>query len=181
LDEYLQGDPAVMRVIDVGCGRGDFSIEVATHYPQLKELRGTDFAQEALAIACVEAKPLKNVFFTEADILGMPFEDNSFDWTLCINVLHHIRAADLKRALGELARITRRGIILEIKNRRNLYYRYIHSRYVYPVGTINVFPTSTAEVSDVLRDYRFRLTEERGIFLFKWLSPLLVLVYEKEG
>jgi SAM-dependent methyltransferase len=180
LDEHFQRDSVMMKVIDVGCGRGDFSIEVATRYPQLNEVWGIDFSPETLAIASEEAKLLKTVFFKSADILGMPFEDNSFDGALCINVLHHIHADDLKMALRELSRITKRYLILEIKNRRNLYYRHIHSRYMPQVGRLNVFPTSTTEVSTILGNFGFRRTAERGVFGLKWLSPLLVLMYEKE-
>jgi SAM-dependent methyltransferase len=179
LDAHLQRDPAVTRVIDVGCGRGDISIEMARRYPWLKEVWGADFSHEMLAIAWAEAKPLKNVFFSEAEILRMPFADNSFDGTLSINMLHHICAADLKHALGELARITGRWLILEIKNRRSPYYRNIHSRYVHPVGHIRIFPTSTAEVTAVLRIHGFQLAVERGIFGIKWLSPIHILCYDK--
>jgi len=181
LDARCQREPRLGRVLDVGCGRGDFSIELATRYPQLTEVWGCDFSPEALAIASASAKPFGNVFFKEADILAMPFEDDSFDATLCINVLHHIHSDDLERALGELARITRQCIILEIKNRRNPYYACIGSRRIDPVGRLKVFPTSTAQVSDALKRRGFRLTAAEGIFVLKWLSPLLVLTYEKNG
>lgn len=179
LDVLLHTPPEMTKVIDIGCGRGDFTIELARRYPHLKEVWGTDFCQEALAIARVDGKPLNNLFFKEADILELPFEDNRFDGTLCINTLHHIHHSDLEKAIGELARITRRYLILEIKNKRNLYYRSIHYRAVHGVGNIRVFPTSAGVVSQMLRRHGFQLTRERGIFLWSWLSPLVILVFEK--
>jgi ubiquinone/menaquinone biosynthesis C-methylase UbiE len=170
---------ATTRVVDVGCGRGDFAIEVATRFPRLAEVWGTDFVREALEIARAEGARFRHVFFKEADILAMPFEDRAFDATLCINVLHHVHPADLPRSLDELARITGRCLILEIKNRESFYYRNLRSRQAPPVGRIAIFPTSTTEVSAVLAARGFRLTRQIGIFVVKRLSPLLVLMYEK--
>jgi SAM-dependent methyltransferase len=178
LAERVHGD-AVMAVVDVGCGRGDFSIEVARRCPQVREVWGTDVVPEALALARAETTPPPNVFFREGDILNMPFADNYFDATLCINVLHHIHAADLPRALAELARITTRCLILEIKNRKHLYYKNRRLRDVDPVGQIKIFPASTADVGGVLSRHGFRLTTAAGICPIRWLSPLLVLRYEK--
>ncbi len=180
LDERFRRDPNMRHIIDVGCGRGDFSIELATRYSLLTEVWGSDFSREALAIACANAKPFTNVFFKEADILAMPFVDKRFDTTVCINVLHHIHAQDLKKALAELARITGHYVILEIKNGRNAYYRHIHSRKVDPVGSIRVFPTSITQVNEFLQREGFRLTAERAIFVIKCLSPLLILMFERE-
>jgi SAM-dependent methyltransferase len=178
LARQLRGG-AAPRVVDVGCGRGDLTIEVATRYSSLKEVWGTDFVHEVLEIARSEAARLPRVSFKEADILAMPFEDHAFDATLCINVLHHIHPADLPRALDELARITRRCLILEIKNRESFYYRNLRSRPAPPVGRIGIFPTSTGDVSAALAARGFRLAAGTGIFVIKRLSPLLVLTYEK--
>lgn len=179
LENMLGIGSEITKVIDVGCGRGDLTIELARRFPQLKEVWGSDFCKEALAIACADARPRDKVFFKEGNLLEMPFEDKSFDGTLCINVLHHIHADDLDRALGELARITRKYLIIEIKNKWNLYYKYIHSRYVHSVGNIEVFPTSVANISDLLGRHAFQLTKEGGILLLSRLSPLLVLMYQR--
>ena len=167
------------RVVDVGCGRGDLAIEVATRFPRLAEVWGTDFVREALEIARAEAARSPHVFFKEADVLAMPFEDQAFEAALCINVLHHVHPADLSRALDELARITGRCLILEIKNRESFYYRHLRSRLAPPVGRIGIYPTSTGDVSAILAARGFRLAAEAGIFVIKRVSPLLVLMYER--
>lgn len=179
VDVLLRDAPGILRVIDVGCGRGDFTIELARRYPSIREIWGTDFSPEALAIAAGEAGQPGRIFFREADLREMPFEDNRFDLTVCINVLHHIHRDDLDRALAELARITRGDLVLEIKNRRNPYYRFIRSRPTDTGKEVRVFPTSVAEVTRALGPRGFRLTRKGGIMLGGWLSPLLVLAYEK--
>lgn len=171
-------DPARMTVLDVGCGRGDFAVQVARRFPNVKAIWGTDVVPETLALARAADHSPAQVRFRTGDILEMPFDDKSIDVTLCINVLHHIHAADLPRALAELARVTTRSLILEIKNRRHVYYRHRRFRYADPVGRIDIFPTSPAEVSDILARHGFRLTTAAGIFPMRWLSPLLVLRYD---
>ncbi|MCQ9206956.1 MAG: methyltransferase domain-containing protein [Omnitrophica bacterium] len=174
LDE-LSPDPDISKVIDVGCGRGDFTIEIAKRYRRFSEVWGSDFSKETLEIAQRNGAALEKVFFREANLLNMPFKEKSFGLCLCINTMHHIHKNDISKSLSELARITDKYIVLEVKNNDNLYMRYVRSK---ALGGINVYPTSVKEVSGVLKKYGFRLVRQKGIFLFNWLSPLLVLVYK---
>lgn len=181
LDKLLRYDSNISNVIDVGCGRGDFTIEIAKRYPQLGKICGCDFCKEVLSIARKEAASPERISFQEADILDMPFEDNSFDLTLCNNVLHHIHESDLPRALSELARITNRYLIIEIRNKNSrYYYEYIYSILrMKPDSSISVYRTSTSHVSSLLRNHGFQLRKQRCIFFFNRLSPILFLIYYK--
>jgi len=132
---------------------------------------GCDFSAEAVAIGRRCARDLANVRFEEADVLALPFDERAFDAVVCINVLHHVAGDDIPKALVELARITRRTLIVEIKNRDNPFYRY---RYDNGFG-VAVYPTTTAEVCAVLEPLGFELEQTRGIFLLTKISPLLVL------
>lgn len=181
MDKLLRYDPYISSVIDVGCGRGDFTIKIAKRYPQLSKIWGCDFVKEVLSIARKDAASLERVSFQEADLLNMPFEDNSFDLTICLYVLHHIHESDLARALSELARITNRYLIIEIRNSDSLYYKYVYpNRTMYP-GGISVHPTNISYVSNLLRSHGFRLRKQRGMFLFNWLSPLIWLMYDRQA
>lgn len=179
LSKLLWYDSNISKVLDVGCGRGDFTIEIAKRHPQLGEVWGCDFSEEVLAIARKDAASSGRISFQEADLLDMPFQDNSFDLTLCVNVLHHVHESDLARALSELARITNRYLVIEIRNSDNFYYRRVHSKTLW-IGGPNVYPTSTRYVSSLLGSHSFRLRKQQGIFLFNWLSPLVLLIYDKQ-
>jgi ubiquinone/menaquinone biosynthesis C-methylase UbiE len=177
LDKLLKNNPGtISKLIDAGCGRGDFAIEIAQRYPNLNQIYGSDFSKETISIARQETGPSERVIFCEADLLNMPFQDGQFDITLCINVLHHIHINDLANVIKELTRITKRYLILEIKNNDNFYYRYIHPT---SFGGITVYPTSIKKLNPLLETNRFHLKEQRGIFVFNWLSPLVLLLYEK--
>ena len=128
---------------------------------------------------------MKKIDFHEANILDMPFNDHSFDLTVCINTLHHIHKEDLEKGLSELARITKKYLVIEIKNNNNFLYKYIlPNLYKYILQNslhgMNVYPTSIETTSRILSRYNFRLVNTSGILLFNWLSPMVVISYEKQ-
>jgi SAM-dependent methyltransferase len=178
LDRYLRTNPRA-AVVDAGCGRADFAIELTVRHPRLRAVCGTDFVPETLAIARAAAPARSPLAFQAADLRSLPYRDHAFDVAVCVNVLHHIHADHLADALAELARVTRDCMILEIKNRRNWYYRGIRVRYAPPGTPIHVFPTSRADVTAALRARGFRLTGTAALFVVEALSPLLVLRYER--
>jgi len=57
-------------------------------------------------------------------MLDLPFTDQRFALAVCINTLHHIYPSDQPKALSELARITSRYLLLEIKHRENVLWLY---------------------------------------------------------
>ena len=169
------GDSNILTVMDVGCGRGDFTKEIAKCYPRLIGVSGCDFSKETLSVAKKNSESIQGITFQKADLLKMPFEDNAYDLTLCVNVLHHIEKKDLGKALSELARITKSNLIVEIKNNDNFYYRQTQKSH----DDINVFPSNIDEIGNKLGRHGFRLKKKRGILIFDYLSPMIVLMYNR--
>jgi len=175
LNKLLKDDPGISRVIDAGCGRGDFTIELSRHFPRLDLIMGCDNIEEVLTIAKKNKELSENVSFQRADLLEMPFDDNFFDVTTCINVLHHIFNEDLEKVLGELARITKKYLIIEIKNNNNFFYRHAKSSN----RGIHQYSTTVDNVSGSLGKYNLQLIDQRNILFFNKVSPLIVLVYKR--
>ena len=46
------------------------------------------------------------------DVRDLPFEDRSFDVVVAVDVMEHLAARDRPRALAELARVTRRRLVV---------------------------------------------------------------------
>lgn len=181
LDKLLQNNPEIIKVIDVGCGKGDFTVELAKRYPQFEEIWGIDFLKEAFDIARENAKQFGKVFFKEASLLNIPFKDKNFDLTICINLLHHVHIDDFNRAIEELARITDKYLILEIRNKKNIFnfwYDYILLPNFYK--DVPIFTTTISEVSNLLKNHNFRLQMVRGIFPVSWVCRRLVIVYKRK-
>ena len=178
LQPIFQNTPEILTAIDVACGKGDFTIQLSEHFPQLVKIWGCDFSEESLVIGRKDAASLDRISFQQADLLDMPFANQHFDLTLCINVLHIILPDDQVRALSELARITNRYLLLEIKNRKNFYYGHInHKTY----DNMEIFPTSVQQASQLLGRHGFQLKKKKSIFLFNWLSPIIVLLFENQA
>jgi SAM-dependent methyltransferase len=176
LDDRLPREPAPHRLLDAGCGRGDFTLELAARYPGLDEVVGYDFSAELIELARSAAASEPRVRFAVGGLDALPFPASHADVTVCVNVLHHIPHERLAAALSELARVTRRTLLLEIKNASSPYFR-LHSQRVEGIA---IFPVTVERMRDGLRPHGFELTRRRGIFGLLWLSPLVVLHFERQ-
>lgn len=78
------------RILDAGCGRGTFSIELAKAHPEA-EVVGVDVDTRALgnARAIAERAGLSNLSFEEGDVTDLPYE-NEFDMVVSVDNLEHI-------------------------------------------------------------------------------------------
>ena len=91
--------------LEIGCGSGPVSRYVSEKYKI--EVVGTDVDEDQIESAKKSARTLKNITFLAADATDLPFEDNSFDIILSINVLHHI--SSWMDALKEIDRVLKKG------------------------------------------------------------------------
>jgi ubiquinone/menaquinone biosynthesis C-methylase UbiE len=101
-----------MRILDVGCGPGSISCNLAQLVPQGSVL-GVDVAPAVLeqATANAAAKELQNINFQPGNILeGLPFPDHSFDVVFTHQCLVHL--ADPVKAMREMKRLCRIGGIV---------------------------------------------------------------------
>ena len=177
LDDTLRREPASARLLDAGCGRGDFTLQLAARYAGLLEVIGYDFSAELIELARAAAAGQPRIRFAVGGLDALPFPRSHVDVTVCVNVLHHIPHERLAVALAELARVTRRTLVVEIKNAVSPYFR-LHSHRVEGVA---IFPVTVEQMRDGFRRHGFELVSRRGIFGLLWLSPLVVLRFERAG
>lgn len=99
VEEFLDNVPEQSVIGDIGCGNGKNMLYRSDCYNY-----GCDFSSELVKI-CLD----KNLNVIEGDILNIPFEDNQFDYTICIAVIHHLSTEDKrKKAIDELKRVTKK-------------------------------------------------------------------------
>lgn len=92
-------------VFDAGCGPGYKPAWFADLSPT-SSVYAMDYTESAIKLASSEfSKP--NLFFAIGDIADTPYEDDSFDFINCDQVLHHTE--DPEVTLAELTRILRPG------------------------------------------------------------------------
>lgn len=97
------------RILDLGCGRGEETLEAAALVGPTGMATGLDLT-EAMVIKAKEnglAAGVKNVVFVQGDIEDLPFQDESFDGVMSNCVINH--AKDKGKAYREINRVLRPG------------------------------------------------------------------------
>ncbi len=119
-----------MRVLDVGCGRG----EILRHCARLgARACGVDYAPVALrmawevAMADEETRGVMGVY--QANAKRLPFPAACFDRVLMFDLVEHLHPWELDRALAEARRVLRPDGRLIIHTAPNVWY----DRYAYPL------------------------------------------------
>jgi SAM-dependent methyltransferase len=110
-------------LLDVGCGTGHFSRLFANTG---LEVTGVDPDHNAL---CFSRSYGARVSYVEGSATDLPFPEMAFDWCASVTSLCFVEKP--VRALDEMWRVSRRGIILGLLNRRSLLYLKKHNRGAY--------------------------------------------------
>lgn len=98
------------RVLDVGCGSGAVTREIARRVGTRGLAVGLDPSPALLAMArelAGESGLGDRVEFREGNALRLPFPDRSFDAVVCVTVLSHVPGGEA--AVPELVRVLRPG------------------------------------------------------------------------
>jgi len=99
------------RVLDVGCGVGRWSLELAL---RVQLLVGIDIALNMVKEAKTRLLSVDNALFIVATASNLPFKDSSFDSVLSVTVLQHItNRSEFIKSCTEIVRVTKsRGKII---------------------------------------------------------------------
>ena len=98
------------RILDVGCGSGAVTREIARRVGHRGLAVGLDPSPALLAVArqlAQEAGLGDRVEFHEGSALRLPFPDGSFDAVVCVTVLSHVPRGEA--AIPEMVRLLRPG------------------------------------------------------------------------
>jgi cyclopropane fatty-acyl-phospholipid synthase-like methyltransferase len=130
-----------MRVLDVGCGRGEilrhcaklgadaYGIDYAPVAVDLsKQLIERHLSNEDQAGAEPERSPGK-IGVAQADAKQLPFSDGYFDRVVMFDVVEHLYPWELDLCLGEVHRVLKPGGAFIAHTAPNVWY----DRYAYPV------------------------------------------------
>ena len=179
LIDRLLKENKILKLIDIGCGIGDFTLDLAKEYNHFSEIYGIDFLKENIDIA--KKNTNKKIKFLEEDLKKLSFKDKYFDLSICINVLHHIHIDDIKEAVSEIARVSEKFIILEIRNRKNIFnfwFEYIALPLFYK--NLPVYSYSINEINMIMEKNNFNFCQAKGIYPKTCLCRRLILLYERQ-
>ncbi|WP_455757108.1 class I SAM-dependent methyltransferase [Sulfurimonas sp.] len=97
------------KILDVGCAKGFMLYDFKKLIPGIT-VKGIDISEYAIENAKEEVKSDLQV----ADARKLPFDDNSFDLVISITTLHNLNKDDMKIALKEIMRVTKKDAFITL-------------------------------------------------------------------
>jgi demethylmenaquinone methyltransferase/2-methoxy-6-polyprenyl-1,4-benzoquinol methylase len=154
--ELRPGDAA----LDVCCGTGDLSLELAKRVSPGGSVVGCDFSEPMLDLAREKAasRGAESIRFEWADALQLPYDDERFD---AVTVGFGVRNfADHDRGLREMSRVLRPGgrlVILEFTEPRrppfSTFYSLWFDRIVPVLGRLTANPEAYAYLTESVHSF----------------------------
>ena len=101
-------------ILDVGCAKGFMLYDFQRLIPGIT-VQGIDISQYAIQNAKKEVQDYLEV----GNAVELPYEDNSFDLVISITTLHNLNPVDMKTALQEIMRVTKKDAFITLDAYRN--------------------------------------------------------------
>jgi demethylmenaquinone methyltransferase/2-methoxy-6-polyprenyl-1,4-benzoquinol methylase len=162
-------DIAEPRILDVGCGTGDLSLEFANLGP----VTGCDFSHNMLRIGKAKAgryhQGRRKIHMLEADGLALPFRDDTFDIVVSAFVLRNL--ADPRKGLDEMRRVLRPGGILGMLDFSMP--RIPVLAWIYRCYFLRILPRLGTLISGVQGPYRYLPNSVRSFYRPEELQVLI--------
>ncbi|UBH07625.1 demethylmenaquinone methyltransferase [Macrococcus armenti] len=122
------------KALDVCCGTGDWTIQMAQAVGKNGHVIGLDFSENMLSVAQEKTNHIQNIELIHGNAMALPFEDNIFDYTTIGFGLRNL--PDYKKGLEEMYRVLKPGgmiVVLEtshptmpvFKQGYKLYFKYV--------------------------------------------------------
>jgi ubiquinone/menaquinone biosynthesis C-methylase UbiE len=102
----LQGLKPYGQLLELGSGSAAMAAGTAARFPQV-QVTATDLDPEMVRAAAARLARYRNAAAEQADVIGLPFADDSFDVVASFLMLHHV--GDWRRGLEEAYRVLRPG------------------------------------------------------------------------
>jgi len=108
--ERLLDGKADATVLDIGTGGGDFVRRLARE--RAAHVIAADVSADVLEITRRNLADTKDVTVLQADVLALPLGDAEVEVAHASMLIHHLEPPDVVRALLEMRRVARRGIVI---------------------------------------------------------------------
>ena len=161
LHQYLRTHPIPLarnaKILDAGCGTGLLTIALLKALDQPVRITAVDLSGSSIETAkkAVEEKVGRadKVWFTQANVLALPFADKSFDFVVTSGVLEYV---PLREGFGELSRVLKRGgYILHLPVRPSPVSKMLEVMFRFKAHHPREVAENTRRYFRVVKHYRF--------------------------
>jgi ubiquinone/menaquinone biosynthesis C-methylase UbiE len=161
LHQYLRTHPIPLssdaKILDAGCGTGLLTIALLKALDLPVRITAIDLSGSSIVTAkkAVEenAGRADKVWFTQANVLALPFTDNSFDFVVTSGVLEYV---PLREGFGELSRVLKRGgYILHLPVRPSPISKMLEVMFRFKAHHPREVAENTRRYFRVVKHYRF--------------------------
>jgi ubiquinone/menaquinone biosynthesis C-methylase UbiE len=162
LDHYLRAHPLPVspgaRILDAGCGTGLLTLALLRALDFQVSITAADLSLTSLVTARRTVKEevgrrARDVHFTQANVLQLPYADNSFDLIVTSGVLEYV---SLRDGFGELARVLAPGgYMLHLPVRPSLMSRLLELMFRFKTHPPQEVTHHTSRYFRILEDYKF--------------------------
>ncbi len=161
LHQYLRTHPIPLasdaKILDAGCGTGLLTIALLKALDLPVRITAIDLSGSSIVTAkkTVEetAGRADKVWFTQANVLALPFADNSFDFVVTSGVLEYV---PLREGFGELSRVLKRGgYILHLPVRPSPVSKMLEVMFRFKAHHPREVAENTRRFFRVVKHYRF--------------------------
>lgn len=114
-DSLEDGAAGPLRLLDVGTGSGALPARLLDRRrgpPRRWTVVGLDRHRQILEVARPRAGERGGLHLVRGDALALPFAADAFDAAACTLTLHHFGDADAVRVIREMARVSRRLVVV---------------------------------------------------------------------
>jgi len=168
LDQYFSAHPLRLspgaRVLDAGCGTGLLTLALLRAVEVPVQITAVDLSASSIAKAeravADHLTRSRRVWFTQANVLALPFADDSFDMVVTSGALEYV---SLREGFSELARVLMPGgYILHLPVRPSLPSRFLELLFRFKTHPPLEVAENTERHFRIIEDYRFPPLEPIG-------------------
>jgi ubiquinone/menaquinone biosynthesis C-methylase UbiE len=161
LEQYLRAHPLPVapgaKVLDAGCGTGLLTLALLKVIDLPVQITAVDLSATSIATAMRAVKEQagrsQTIGFSQANVLSLPFADNTFDAIVTSGVLEYV---SLVEGFGELARVLAPGgHLLHLPVRPSLASRFLELLFHFKTHPPHEVEESTSRYFNIIDHYRF--------------------------
>ncbi|HEY0406875.1 MAG TPA: class I SAM-dependent methyltransferase [Pyrinomonadaceae bacterium] len=161
LEQYLRAHPLPLapgaKILDAGCGTGLLTLALLKAFDMRVQIAAVDLSATSIATARRAVKEhtgrTQSVEFSQANVLSLPFRDNTFDAIVTSGVLEYI---SLREGFGELARVLAPGgHLLHLPVHPSLASRFLELLFRFKTHPPAEVKANTSRYFQIIAHHRF--------------------------